>query len=130
MSDIIRTWPASCNVRQVHEMFRGEEFPGSYYFTLGRGKPKQQIERLWWTWRGRILGYFEIKQIQQNIGQFGHLHSISDGEAWTIRPDHWVAICHTACVPSPERIYMSGFRGFRYFDFESYRKTAESRMRL
>jgi hypothetical protein len=25
-----------------------------YYFTLGRGKPKEPITKLWYTWRGRI----------------------------------------------------------------------------
>jgi hypothetical protein len=72
------------------------------------------------------LGF--VIELNPNV-KVGHLYAITGG-GWHIRPDHWVAICTTFCVPSPERIYMSGFRGYRYFDFDSYRKTNESRIRL
>ena len=130
MSDIIKTWPSFVNPRKVAEMFYGEPF-GTYYFALGRGKPKQNIERLWFTYRGRILGCFKIERIIVNDGNLPRLRSLSGEESeWQIKPDAYVAICSPPCEKPGHRAFMTGFRGWRYFDVDKYTQTPESRMRL
>jgi hypothetical protein len=132
MADIIKTWPASCNARAVVEVFRQRKNTfATYYFTLGRGMPQKPIDRLWFTWRGRILGSFVVDHIAVNDGSFPRLRRL-DGEesAWQIKPDARVAICIEDCQPLKERLYMGGFRGWRYFDIDAYRETPASRFPL
>jgi hypothetical protein len=130
MADIIRTWPAAVPAKTVAEIFSDIPF-GDFYFTLGRGKPKQPIERLWWTYQGRILGSFKVKRIVQNDGTLPRLSRLDGQESeWHIRPDHWVAICTSGCDRIRERVFYSGFRGFRYFDFNSYKNTPAAGIRL
>lgn len=102
-----------------------------YYFTLGRGKPKDPPAKIWFTWRGRILGWFEIESIVCNDGSLPQLSRL-DGEPseWQIRKDAWVAVCKPPCQRIRERVYMSGFRGWHYFDLESYRSDPDSRHRI
>lgn len=132
MAEIIKTWPASMPAREVRTIFfdRENEFC-EYYFTLGRGKPQQEITQLWYTYRSRIIGSFHIDRVVCNDGSFPALSRI-DGEegGWRIRPDYWVAICHGPLVRPPARMFMGGFRGWRYFSAESYSATPESRMRF
>jgi hypothetical protein len=47
----------------------------------------------------------------------------------TIKRDAWVAFCDDF-LKLPERIYMSGFRGWRYFDLNEHRGNPESKIRL
>ena len=130
--DIIKTWPAAVNPRTVAEMFSENTPPFCiFYFTLGRGKPKQMIDRLWFTYQGRILGYFEVQEIVVNDGTLPKLHSLDGGDSeWQIRKDAKVAICRPPCHRLKERVFMSGFRGWRYFDFAEYSQTSEARHRL
>jgi hypothetical protein len=129
MKDIIKTWPAFMDRGRVLKAFTSFE---NYYFTIGRGLPRDAIGKLWYTHRGQIIGHFAVKEIVQNAGQLPQLTSISGEEsAWQIKPDSWVAIC-----PGPfekligERVYYPAFRGFRYFDLEEYRGTMESKVRV
>jgi hypothetical protein len=132
MAEIIKTWPANVNARSVAEMFSETNPPWvRFYFTLGRGRPKQEVKRLWFTYQGRILGYFDVEEIVVNDGTLPKLHSLDGGESeFQIRKDALVAICSPPCVRLKERVFMDGFRGWRYFDFESYRVTADARHRL
>lgn len=132
MSDIIKTWPAKVNARSVAEMFSETAPPFCrFYFTLGRGRPKQNIERIWFTYQGRILGYFVIEKIVVNDGTLPKLNSLDGSESdWQFRKDAIVAICKPPCVRLKERIFMDGFRGFRYFDLDSYQDTSDARHRL
>src|SRR5260370_38249510 len=115
MAEINKSWPANVDAHTVAEMFSPDNLWLSYYFTLGRGKPKQSIDRIWYTWRGRILGSFKVDRIVQNDGSLPTLSRIDNIESdWNIKPDMWVAICDTACDPLNERVFMSGFRGYRY----------------
>lgn len=128
--DIIKTFPAPVDAKTIHGIFRQQNW-AEYYFTLGRGKPTQQIERVWFTWKGRILGSFKVDRIVRNDGSLPKLSRLDGGESeWQIKRDAWVAICGEDCVPLRERVYMSGFRGWRYFDLESYRHTAEAKVRF
>jgi hypothetical protein len=131
MADIIRTWPANVDAHSVAKMFGPLPVWAAYYFTLGRGKPKQQIDRLWFTYRGRVLGYFNVDHLIQNDGSLPRLRSISNEESeWQVKRDHWIVVCESSCVRLKDRLFMSGFRGFRYFDIENYRQTLESKVRL
>jgi len=132
VADIIKTWPAFTAVRTVAEMFFDEKPCWCrYYFSLGRGKPQQPVEHIWFTWRGRILGSFEVEEIVCNVGQLPKLYSLSGKESeWQIRKDAWVAICASRCSRLRERIYMNGFRGWRYFDLEFYRYTVDAKFRI
>lgn len=132
MAEIIKTWPAWAEARKVAQMFSAKTSCfARYYFILGRGKPALPITRIWYTWRGRILGSFEVAEIVCNVGQIPKLWSLSGEESeWQIPKDRYVAICIVGCERLKERIFMSGFRGWRYFDLESYRSTSESRHRL
>ena len=132
MADIIKTWPANTNPRTVAEIFRsGESTFATYYFTLGRGKPRHPVDRLWFTWRSRILGSFAVSRIVINDGSLPKLHRLDGGDSeWQIKPDRWVAICDQDCIPLDERLYYSAFRGWRYFDIDTYRTTPDSRVRI
>jgi hypothetical protein len=127
MIDIIRTWPASMAPRDVREVFSGDH--GTFYFTLGRGMPQQQLRNLYWTHRGRIVGHFRIRDIVQNIGQFPTLHAISDwSKEWRVKPDTWVTLCEPPFYPLRERLFFPGFRGWRYFDLEKHRGTLDAKV--
>jgi hypothetical protein len=132
MADIIKTWPASVGPKPTARMF-DEKLPPFhiYYFTLGRGMPKQQIERLWFTYQGRIVGWFPVEEIIVNVGQIPALNRLDGGESdWQMRKDAKVAICNPPCVRLKERLFMSGFRGYRYFDIDAWRENPESRHRF
>jgi hypothetical protein len=89
------------------------------------------VSRLWFTYLGRILGYFPIEEIVVNVGQIPELRRLDGGESsWQIRKDAKVAICAPPCVRLRERLYMSGFQGWRYFDLESYRASGEGKFRI
>jgi hypothetical protein len=132
MTDIIKTWPANMDAKVVAKLFSEDDAPFcELYFTLGRGMPKQKVDYLWFTYQGRIIGRFKIDRIVVNDGTLPRLSRIDGGESeWQIRKDAKVAICAPPCIRLKERIFMSGFRGWRYFDLESYRETSESRHRL
>jgi hypothetical protein len=131
MADIIKTWPAFMDAKKVADIFSSRGAFARYYFTLGRGKPKEPITKIWHTWRGRILGSFVVDEIVRNDGSLPKLRSLSDKESgWQIKPDAWVAICTPGCDRLRERLFMSGFRGWRYFDIASYRDNPESRIRF
>ena len=141
MSDIIKTWPAVVSPRMTLAMF-SENLPPftMYYFTLGRACPKRvnplpqtygDRDHLWFTYRGRIMGAFGIVRVMQNDGSLPRLNRLDGGESdWQIKPDAWVAICKPPCLRLHKKVYMSGFRGFRYFDLESYSSTMESKVRM
>jgi hypothetical protein len=102
-----------------------------YYFTLGRGRPKEKIDRLWFTYGGRILGYFEVEEIVVNDGTLPHLNRLDGGESeWQIKKDAKVAICAPPCVRLKERIFMEGFRGWRYFNLDEYRGSPDAKFRF
>lgn len=129
--EIIKTWPAFMDARKVAIIFAPQGCWARYYFTLGRGKPKQPIAKIWFTWRGRILGSFEIEAVVCNDGSLPQLSRIDGGESeWQIRRDAWVAVCVPGCDRLKDRLFMPGFRGWHYFDFESWRASPESRVRL
>jgi putative heme degradation protein len=85
----------------------------NFYFTNGRGKPKEQITRLWFTYHGRILGSFRVLEIVQNDGtnipKLYKLSSLKSGEPevsdWQIKLDAWVAVCDEF-IKLRERLYI------------------------
>jgi hypothetical protein len=129
--DIIKTWPAQIDARTTARVFSPDHPPFTrYYFSLGRGKPKQEIGRMWFNYQGRIIGSFEVEEIVCNDGTLPKLHRLDGGESgWQIRKDAWVAICAPPCERPKERIFHDSFRGWRYFDLERYRGTVDARYR-
>lgn len=104
---------------------------GNFYFTLGRGHPKQEVDQIFFTHRGRILGSFTVGRIVQNDGSLPKLRSLSDVESeWQIRGDAWVAVCPPPFFRLKEKLYHEGFRGWRYFDLNSYRGTLDSKIHI
>jgi hypothetical protein len=132
MADIIKTWPAKTDARTAAEIFSATTPPFfRYYFTLGRGKPKVTVDHIWYTFRGRILGRFEVAEIVCNDGTLPRLASLSGEESeWQIRKDAWVAVCNPPCLRIKERIFHEGFRGWRYFNLDEYAQTSEARHRF
>jgi hypothetical protein len=130
--DIIKTWPACVGPRQTARIFSAKVPPWHwYYFTLGRGKPKQAIDRMWFTYGGRILGSFAVKEIVCNDGSLPALNRLDGGESgWQIARDAWVAVCPAPITRIQERIFYEGFRGWRYFDLESHKVKPLSRVRF
>jgi hypothetical protein len=130
VADIIKTWPAFISAKATARMFSESVPPFHvYFFTLGRGMPKQKIDRLWFTYQGRIIGWFPVEEIIVNVGQIPVLNRLDGGESdWQIKKDAKVAICNPPCVRLKERIFMDGFRGWRYFDFQTYRGTSDARI--
>lgn len=130
VADIIKTWPAFMDRRKVEKIFKSPW--GMFYFVVGKGKPKQAIDRLWFTHQDEVLGNFKVQEIVCNVGQLPKLRSLENRESeWQIKPDRYVAIC-----PGPmewlagDVIYYGSFRGFRYFDFDAYSKTMEAKIAL
>jgi hypothetical protein len=132
MADLLKTWPAAMEPRKVLTIFSERECFAEYYFTLGRGKPKQEIENLWFTYRGRILGHFRVDRIVCNTGDnIPKLRRIDGGESeWQIKRDRWVAICDPPFFRLKGHVWHDSFRGYRYFDLEAYRQTSESKIAL
>ena len=130
MADIIKTWPAFMERRKVRAIFSSKW--AMFYFTLGKGKPKQIVEHLWFTHQDEILGKFPVREIVCNVGQLPKLRSLENRESeWQIKPDRYVALC-----PGPfqwlqgETLYYGSFRGFHYFDFDVYSQTMEAKIAL
>lgn len=44
-----------------------------FYFTVGRGRPKREVERLWFTHKGEVLGCFIIKGFEMYAGDMQDL---------------------------------------------------------
>lgn len=132
MADIIKTWPAVVPAPTVAQIFSPRHPPFCrYYFTLGRGKPKQSLEKIWFTYRGRILGWFEIEALVVNDGTLPRLNRLDGAPSeWQIRKDAYVLVCAPPCQCVPERVFHEGFRGWRYFDFESYKLSTDARVRM
>ena len=120
-----------------------------YYFTLGRGRPKQSVEHLFFTFQGRVLGWFDVEDIRANIGKWAefvetgttmekategpraaNVYQSQEGNIWTPKPGAWLIFCPPPFHLLEERIFFSGFQGFRYFELKSYRKTFEAKVLL
>jgi hypothetical protein len=123
-----------------------ERFLGAftaYYFSLGRGRPKTPPAQLWFTHSGILIGFFEIQEIVRNAGdlrdgakntgsmELPKLTTLDGGKsAWQIPPGNWVAVCRPPFCKLEDRVYHEGFRGWRYFDLESYRGTVGAKVRI
>lgn len=125
---VIKTWPAFMDPEKVADIF---SHPWeNFFFTLGRGKPRIQPERIYFTHRSKIVGSFRILEIVQNAGQLPKLRSLSgETSEWQIKKDMWVAVCDDYRALS-EKIFCLGFRGWRYFDLELYRGSLDAKVRL
>jgi hypothetical protein len=132
MADILKTWPSFMAPRKVLQIFSARDTFAVYYFTIGRGKPKQEIDKLWFTYRGRILGHFDVTEVVCNLGDnIPKLRRIDGGDSeWQIKRDHWVAICDPPFFRLREKLFYSSFRGFRYFDIDQWRERPESRINV
>lgn len=129
-ADIIKTWPSFMTPEKVCAVFCHTW--ARFYFSLGRGKPKKEIAHIWFTHRGRIVGHFDIEQVIQYDGfNLPKLRSISDHEsAWQFKPDVFVAICIPPFRWIEEELFHESFRGWRYFDLESYRGSLDAAVNL
>lgn len=137
MTAILKTLPTRFARGQLEKFFgagdQGNEHFCAYYFTLGRGRPQrpEPVTQLYFTHSGIVLGFFAIKEIVQNKGQLPLLTTLDgDPSEWQIKPDRWVAVCHAPFHRLKERLYHTGFQGWRYFDLKSYRASLESKVRL
>jgi hypothetical protein len=127
--DVIKTWPGHLDFRTIRKIVDGPEF--RYFFSLGRGCPKQRPAAIWFTHHGRIMGRFAIEEIVRNVGQLPQLKRLDGGiSAWQFKPDVWIAMCRPPFVPLNERLFYGGFRGWRYFDLDAYRLTLDAKVRL
>ena len=133
MSAIIKTLPTRFARGHLERFFGLDGKPcfNRYFFTLGRGRPKREISQLYFTHRGRIIGHFAIAEIVQNAGQLPKLTTL-DGKPseWQIKADAWVAVCDPPFRRLTEKLYFSGFRGFRYFDLDSYKGTLDAKIKI
>jgi hypothetical protein len=141
MKAILKTLPARFARGQLERFLSTFNH---YYFTLGRGRPKQSDPtELYFTHCGRIIGHFEIESIVRNAGdlrdgarqegsvELPKLTTLDGGaSAWQIPPGNWVAVCRPPFHRLKQRIYHEGFRGWRYFDLESYRGSVGSKIRI
>jgi len=134
MAAILKTLPVRFARGKLEEFLGldGDPFC-SYYFTLGRGRPQrpEPVTRIYFTHRSVILGHFWIEEIVQNKGQLPLLTTLDgDPSEWQIKPDRWVAVCRPPFHRLEERIYHTGFRGWRYFDLAAYSATLDSKIPL
>ena len=94
MAEIIKTWPSQVDARTAARIFSPKGCFSRYYFTLGRGRPKQAITRMWFAYRGRILGSFEVQDVVCNDGSLPQLTRLDGQDSeWQIPKDAWVAVC-------------------------------------
>jgi hypothetical protein len=131
LADIIRTWPAFMERKRVLNAFTHGY--ARFYFTCGRGKPKQEVENIWFTHTGDILGHFKIDEFfhYEREGQLPPLRSVSNRESeWQFRPGSWIAICPGPFIPLKEEMHYGSFRGWRYFDLEKHRGSLEALIAL
>lgn len=108
---------------------------GFYVFQLGRGKPKQEPKNLWFVYRGRVYGHFEIARIERNEGQFEELVTMYKREdlasEWHLGFGNYVAICKPPFeFFKGRKVFYSGFQGWRYFDLEQYRNSIDAKVRI
>ncbi len=94
---------------------------GFFIFSLGRGKPKQLVERLWFTFKGRVLGSIAIEAIEENTGQYDGKLKLLYGD-W--KPGRILMRCRPPFEFLEEEVFHRGFQGWRYFDLEQYRASA------
>lgn len=118
-----------------------------YYFALGRGRPKQAVEQLWFTFQGCVLGWFAVAEIVPHLGEWADfvaggttmeeatqpkpaitLYLDRLGKMWRPKPGVWLILCPPPFHLLEEKIFFSGFQGFRYFEFESYRKGLDAKI--
>ncbi len=106
----------------------------NYYFTLGRGRPRRDgftLRQLYFTHKGIVIGYFDVAEVVQNVGQLPQLTNMDgDPSAWQIPGDAWVAVCPPPFHPLRDRVFHHGFQGWRYFDLQKYRSSLDARIRL
>lgn len=127
--DILKTWPGFMPRSHTLEVFHHGW--ARFYFSLGRGKPSQAIDKLWFTHRGQVIGHFHISEIKRNDGSLPKLQALDGKESeWQIKPDAWVAICDPPFSNLVARVFHDGFRGWRYFDFDKYAQTMDAKVRL
>lgn len=137
MGAIIKTLPTRFARGHLEKFFgaadQGNKHFCNYYFTLGRGRPRRPdpVTQLYFTHQSVIIGNFEIKEIVRNEGQLPPLTTL-DGEPseWQIKPDRWVAVCQPPFHRLADKIYHTGFQGWRYFDLAAYAATLDSKVRL
>lgn len=131
MTDIIKTWPANMDAKVIADILGSVDPFVEYYFALGRGKPAKPIDRIWWTYQGRIMGSFKVDRVVVNDGSLPRLSRI-DKEAgeWKLTRDTYVAICLPPIERLKDRIYFAGFRGWRYFNLDEYCKTVDAKVRI
>lgn len=125
--DIIKTWPGFMDQKKVLRVFTHAW--GRFYFSVGKGKPKQEVEKLWYTHKGLILGYFTIAEFfhYEREGQLPPLRSIENKESqWQFRPGIWIAICPPPFVRLQEELHYAGFQGWRYFELEKHRESIDA----
>lgn len=78
-----------------------------------------------------IIGHFDIQEIVQNRGQLPLLTTLDGNPSeWQIKPDRWVAVCQPPFYRLEEILFYSGFRGWRYFNLETYRDSLDSKVIL
>lgn len=131
MAAILKTLPTMFARGKIDE-FLATPF-SSFFFTLGRGRPQRPdpVTEIYFTHNGVILGHFDITEIVQNKGQLPLLTTLGgDPSEWQIKPDRWVAVCKAPFHRLEEKVFHSGFRGWRYFDLQNYRGTLDSKVRL
>ena len=127
---ILKTWPGWMPRSKVLEVFQYDW--GQFYFTIGRGRPSQEPKEMYYTHRGEIIGYFTITAITRNLGNnLPKLRSISgETSEWQIKLMNWVAICDPPFHKLNEKVFHPGFRGWRYFDLPTYKRTLDAKVRL
>jgi hypothetical protein len=133
MTAILKTLPARFARGQLERFLGTEAKPcfTTYYFTLGRARPKKEPGWLYFTHRSRIIGYFDVNEVVQNAGQLPKLTTLDGGPSeWQIKSDAWVAVCVPPFHRVRERLYHESFRGWRYFDLQAYRGTVDAKVRI
>jgi hypothetical protein len=137
MTAILKTLPGRFTRRQLVQFFGPNDLGNpnfcNYFFTLGRGRPQRPdpVLKIYFTHQGKILGHFAIQEIVQNSGQLPLLTTLDgDPSEWQIKPDRWVAVCRPPFHRIEGNVYYPGFRGWRYFDLETYRGKLESQVSL
>jgi len=132
MAEILKTWPSVVSAKTTARVFSASAPAFSrYYFSLGRGKPKQTVEFIWFTYGGRILGRMKVEELVVNDGSIPPLNRLDGGESgWQFRKDAWLAVCMPPCERLKERIFHEPFRGWRYFDLMDWKCRPESRHRM
>jgi len=128
--DAIKTIEGWRDPRRVREYLReGPDHSGRFLFNVGNGCPQRKVARLFFVFHGRILGWFAVAGIEKRTAELSLEYARQYSPPY-FKAAKFLFICARPFHFIRERVFYEGFRGWRYFDFETYRNSLDAKVRI